>query len=329
VSSPWWAAFGPAETQISCGEGTHTVRWAGGALQAVEHEDAEGELVLAALGGDTTPCLSLIQSWGRHSDDLAVLSIGPRSATDQLTITPGWLDDEVRGHWPGLGLPRSMPMIGRGQTATSGASAAFAGRGRAMFLRSTAGVGPVRPKHLPRRLPSPLAMHRLARGLALGGPAESDPRAELFELLALGLPFQLRLSAAVAHAWSADGQHASRVRQARPSLTAALAGRAAPAAAAWRGIDASKVDVSLREGPGWGAADWVSEGGERRLLLTLPVDWLARVWAPGLVVVGGHLVIGVQAAAWPEAQVMAVGQPGAAPVPLSIRQAGLSWVVTA
>ena len=103
MTSPWWAAFGPAETALDCGAGRHRICWSDGTLVPVDHPDAEGELVLAALGGDATPCLDLVRLWGQHSDDLTVFSIGPRSADDKLTITSATLDElPARQHGTGL-----------------------------------------------------------------------------------------------------------------------------------------------------------------------------------------------------------------------------------
>ena len=94
--------------------------------------------------------------------------------------------------------------------------------------------------------------HRSACRMAGRWNRVDEDRAELIRLLALGQPFQFRLSAAVAHAWSADGANAGRAGQARPALTAALAGRLAPAAADWLDIDPEEVEVSIHDGAGWG-----------------------------------------------------------------------------
>src|SRR5215831_1434660 len=88
ASLPWWAALPPVEAQVSCGEDTHRLRWAEGRLTALDHSDAEGELVLAALGGERSECVDLVEWWGRRSDDLEALAVGPRSAADELTVTP-------------------------------------------------------------------------------------------------------------------------------------------------------------------------------------------------------------------------------------------------
>ncbi|HEY0717601.1 MAG TPA: hypothetical protein VGD68_08285, partial [Streptosporangiaceae bacterium] len=59
--------------------------------------------------------------------------------------------------------------------------------------------------------------------------------------------------------------------------------------------------------------------------------WLAEVWAPGLAVVGHHLVVAVEQAAFPEATVLAVPAPGGTPARLTVRatgQDGAHWETT-
>jgi hypothetical protein len=292
MTSPWWAAFGPVETTISCGDGKHLMRWAEGTLQPVDHPDAEGELVLATLGGDTTPCLDLTRGWSAASDDLTVLAVGPRSATDMLTITPSVLDEFA---FPGMrarGLGRGQPMAvllhaRRHSLSWAGTSAAWR-----------------------------------------GGQEDEQAGAGVLRLLALGPEFQFRLSGAVAHAWSADGQHAAENGRARPALTAALSSRFAAAATQWLGIDQERVEVSVHHGTGWGDIDSAGTAAASRLWASLPVSWLARVWAPGLALVGGHLVVSVQHAEWPNARVLAMRAPGDAPTELGVRQDQRGWTIT-
>ena len=152
-------------------------------------------------------------------------------------------------------------------------------------------------------------------------------RRELFSLLALGPEFQLRLSATVAASWADGGSRAGERDAARPALVAALAGRLAPAAQAWLGVDPGRADVSLHEGAGWGRLAVSGTGRERRLSAALPAGWLASVWAAGLAITAGHLVVAVTAAAWPDATVLAVPEPGADPVILKVRAEGGSWTV--
>ena len=107
MSVPWWAALRPAQGRIRCGTGQHLLRWADGELTAANHADAEGELVLAALGGDRAECVAMLEAWGAHAADLDVLALGPRSSADELAVT--WeLVDELRA----LSGPaaRSVPM---------------------------------------------------------------------------------------------------------------------------------------------------------------------------------------------------------------------------
>jgi hypothetical protein len=328
MTSAWWAAFGPAETRVSCGGGQHLVRWAEGGLRAADHPDAEGELVLAALGGDATPCLDLVQAWCAHSDDLAVLAIGPRSESDKLTVTPAALEELGGGPggtgWfaPSTGTTASYSsysvarvMARRGWSGTPAPMAAPRAHGggfiRAGGIRSRASYGTGGVHRHPRRWP---------------GMDEEPKRGQLLALLAIGAPFQWRLAGAVAHAWSADGPRAGSSGRARPALRAALAGRLAPAAAQWLGVDPAHVEVSIHDQDGWGDVD-LARAGERRLHATMPLSWLARVWAPGLAVVGSHLVVSMEDADWPQARVLALPSPGRQPVELTVRSDGRQWSI--
>jgi hypothetical protein len=306
VSAPWWAAIRPAETRISCGTGQHVLRWADGRLAAADHLDAEGELVLAALGGDKAECVAVVEAWGAHRDDLDVLALGPRSSADELAVTWDMVQDlrSVLSHRPGR-------MTGRTHSGWVG---------RPPLARPAA----QRIRSMPMRQLSPEAERAQAR------------RADLLSLFALGRDFQLALSGEVAAAWSAAGPPPGRqatsppapardLAAARPALTAALTGRLAPAAAAWLGIEPGQVQASPHEGPGWGHAELDGP----TLHATLPVSWLARVWAAGFPVVGGHLVVDVLDAAWPQARVRGLREPGGEPAVLSIHHDGEHWTVAA
>lgn len=252
--------------------------------------------MLAALGGGATPCIDLLRAWSTHGDDLRVLAIGPRSPKDTLTITKSVVDELLSsGRWMG-------PPYGR-------VAHAALMRHRIAVGRPSAGWTSARPASPGRP----------------GGQREEPASAGLLRLLALGRAFQLRLSGTVAHAWSADGSHAADLGRARPKLTAALAGRVVPTAARWLGISPAQVEATLHDGPGWGEVSPAGRGVHARL----PVSWLATVWAPGLAVVGGHLVISVQHAKWPTAEVLAVQAPGRAPVELSVRHSQRGWTITA
>ena len=371
MNPAWWAAFGPAEAQLRCGGAQHRLRWADGTLHALDHPDAEGELVLGALGGDTSPCLDMIAAWGKHSDDLAVLAVGPRSAADVLTIPASVLAELTAvsgGGYHLLGNPAAHA-VSIGGTVSQHSSVSFysAQASRSGRVRSHHGFkdrdwirqvltrlrthGSVlaldqrrirreiratasrlaRPRTSPRARGwtgyAPVGMHaRLVAGW--GRPEVDEARAELIRLLALGAPFQFRLAAAVAHVWSADGANAGRSDRARPTLAAALAGRLAPAAANWLDIDPDEVEVNVHDGVGWGELALTKTGETGRLTARLPVGWLASVWAPGLAVVDGHLVVSVLDATWPAARVLALRAPGSDPVELAVHHDKRRWSIT-
>jgi hypothetical protein len=319
VSAPWWAALGPAQAQVSCGEGTHTLRWEDGSLTAADHPDAEGELVLAALGGEATPCLDVVRAWGRHSDDLSVLALGPRSAADRLTLTTELLDELA----PQLG--GSLGVVIGLRRGVSYAAPRRLTHGWTGYAPMRAGPGAARLMAARRAaVRRSFVAHHL-----LGDDDSDDDRTTLLRLLALGEPFQWRLSGAVAHAWSADGEHAGTRDRARPALTAALTGRLAPAVAVWLDVDPASVSATVYDHADWGELAVSSPGGVSQVRARLPVSWLATVWAPGLSVVEGHLVVRVLAAAWPDAQVLALRTPASAPAELKVRNDKEHWSIAA
>ena len=158
-------------------------------------------------------------------------------------------------------------------------------------------------------------------------------RLELLELLALGAALQFRLSGAVCAAWAGPDRADERASH-RPELAAALTGRFAPAAEEWLGIDPDAVTVTPHEGPGWGSVELTGQGQDRRLRAALPVGWLADIWACGLAVVAGHLVVAVEEPGHPRARVLALSAPGSEPVAIKVHAtanglAGLpTWEIT-
>jgi hypothetical protein len=304
----WFESLPPAETAVPCGSGTHIVRWETGQLTLPAHPDAEAELVLGALGGEKPACVALTETWARHAADLTVLATGPRCAADPVSI--GW--DQVAEQR--ASLPGGWPQAVSTPAVTMPAGSA--------------------PGRRPRRLAY------AAAGPGIAGPGMEEARRrqvqrlELLELLALGTGFQFRLTGTVIAAWAERGRADERAAH-RPALTAALAGRFAPAARDWLGIDPDAVTVTPHEGPGWGALAVTGTGAGRRLRASLPVGWLADVWACGLAVAGGYLVVGVDQPGYPLARVQALVAPGAEPAAITVRaghdlRAGLpAWEVAA
>jgi hypothetical protein len=287
-NDPWFSCLAPCEAHVPCGQGRHIVRWAAGALRLPSHGDPEAELVLAALGGEKARCVELAEAWGRHTEDLSVLVIGPRGPADEIAIS--WDDVDAaaqasgRGVWSAYGPPFHPP-----------------------------GHGPMRLASPPPAAAQARAQVR--RQLQMQETEEAARRRnDMLSLLALGYGFQVRLIGQVTEA------HASRPEDegVTPALVAAVAGRLAPVAEEWLGIDPDQVVVSLHRGPGWGSAELAGRGEARRLRVSLPAGWLARVWAAGLALVDRHLVVAVERAGWPEARVLALRTPGAEPVQLDV-----------
>jgi hypothetical protein len=277
----WFTSLPPCETLVPCGQGRHVIRWEAGELRLPNHSDPEAELVLAALGGEKARCVEIAAAWGRHVADLTVLGIGPRSAADPIQVSWDDVDAAGQGVWAG---------------ATS--------LGRAMRLASA-------PTAAMARAAVRLKVYQQEAGEA------SQRRLDMLSLLALGTGFQVRLigQVAAAHADRPD-EPDENGHSIRPALKAALAGRLAPAAERWLGIDPDQVEVSLHRDGGWGSAELTGRGEQRRLRVSLPVWWLARVWACGLALTGRHLVVAVERAGWPDAQVLALRAPGSEPVSL-------------
>jgi hypothetical protein len=333
-NGPWYGCLPGCAAQVPCGQGRHAVRWEAGTLVLPEHPDAEGELVLAALGGEKAGCIELAEIWGRHTTDLSVLAIGPRGPADEIAVS--WEDVAAvkQARWSfGAQLgPGARP--------------------------SAARLPPMRLASPPRAL----AAHMAGRHRKAQEDIERSRRrtTDMLSLLALGYGFQVRLIGQVAAAYAgrlearaqraeaggdteaegeAEAQGGARAEgevsleedaradggvRARPALVAAIAGRLAPVAENWLGIDPDQLVVSLHSGPGWGSAELTGHGEERRLRVSVPAGWLASVWACGLALVGRHLVVAVDQPGWPEARVLGLRAPalggatGAEPEPLEV-----------
>ncbi len=284
----WFDCLPSCEAQVPCGQGRHIVRWEAGVLRLPSHADPEAELVLAALGGEKARCVEVAEAWGRHATDLTMLSVGPRGPFDEIAVSWDDVDAaaQVRSAAP-YGPPRSMPMR--------------------LASRSIPTAARAQARHQQEMQEMQQAAQR---------------RNDILSLMALGYGFQVRLIGQVAA--SHAGQPDDELAKVRPTLVSAITGRLAPVAEEWLGIDPDQVVVSLHRGPGWGSVEMTGRGEQRRLRVSLPAGWLARVWAAGLALTGRHLVVAVRRAGWPDARVLALRAPGSEPVPLDVhaRQAG-------
>ena len=280
----WFASLPPADATVPCGTGTHTVRWEAGRLTLTAHPDPEAELVLGALGGDKPACLTLAETWARHAGDLTVLTSGPRCDADRVRVDWSQIE-ELRGQLPPARVARRIHYRYAG--ATSQFTPGFPGPPKDDIIR------------------------------------RQVQQIELLELLALGSEFQFRLAGTVIAAWAGPDRLGDRAAR-RPELSGVLTGRFAPAAQEWLGIDPDTVTVTPHEGAGWGSLQLTGTGRGQRLRASLPLSWLAEVWACGLAVVGGHLIVAVEKPGHPVARVLALSAPGAEPVRLRARATGQS-----
>ena len=310
-NGPWFTCLPSCETEVPCGTGRHTVRWEAGSLRLASHADPEGELVLAALGGEKARCVELAEAWARHADDLSVLAIGPRGPAD--TIAVGWEDVLAAAQagqgsvWPG----RYSGAGGAGLAGGAGGAGLVGGAGGPQ----PGGTQPGGPMRLASQ-PGPTMARASARQRQLQEEvlAVQRRRNDILSLLALGYGFQVRLigQVAAAHATRADGE------QGRPALVAAISGRLAPVAEEWLGIDPHQVEVSLHQRPSWGSTELTGYGAARRLRVSLPAGWLASVWACGLARVGRYLIVAVDQPGWPDARVLGLRSPGTKPEELDV-----------
>jgi hypothetical protein len=287
AGAAWWRALPAAQTRVQCADAQHIIRWESGRLVLPAHPDTEAELVLATLGGAKARCVELAQMWARYRDDLDVLALDPRWPSDPVAVS--WYDvDTFAAEHRGTRV-RSVPMRPAG---------------------AGSGLGPL------SRPPMPYHSRLTIRPSAIDETIEriATRQVELLSLCALGPAFQLRLAGTVAAAWA--GRDLAGYR---PALAAALTGRLAPAVAGWLRVDPGQVTAAPHEGPGWGSLDVTGTGAGRQVRARLPVGWLAGVWACGLAVAAGHLVLTVRQVRWPHAQVLALPAPDAAPVTLDLR----------
>jgi hypothetical protein len=303
TNEPWFTCLPGCQTEVPCGTGRHSVRWDAGSLRLASHPDAEGELVLAALGGEKARCIEVAEAWARHTDDLSVLAIGPRHPGDRIAV--GW-DDVIAAAQAGQA---PVPTVG-------------SGRMKPAAMRLASQPGPTMARMAARQ--------RQAQEETL---AAQRRRNDILSLLALGYGFQVRLigHVAAAHAGrdgSADhggttplappASAGPPAEQVRPALVAAIAGRLGPVAEEWFGIDPDQVTVSLHSARSWGASELTGYGADRRLRISLPAGWLASVWACGLARVGRYLIVGVEQPGWPTARVLGLRSPGTVPEPLDV-----------
>jgi hypothetical protein len=255
----------PLTVAVPCRGEHHHLRYEAGQLHAPDHDDIDGELALAALGGERPACAELVSAWQSSVDDLRVLTLARRSPSDRLERPPV----EVL-------FPASTPAT-RGHFARRMAVPAVA--------PPTAGWFAYAPLASSAPGTHPARLHTSGfRPSFAGTEPDADP---LVRLLAFSGGLTQRLVATVIGAWTQRLAAGTAPEPAMPALTAALAGRVGAALAEWTGRPFSDFRVTMgppEEPPALSVGD---EFG-----VTLPFAWLADVWLPGLAQLSGHFTLG-------------------------------------
>jgi hypothetical protein len=253
---PWWAGLAAAEAQLDCGGQPHRLRWADGQLHALDHtSDLEGEQILSALGGQSFPCLDVLDLWTQHAADLRVLILASRGPADPLA-------------------PWTASSSSSGRTGYAGGGG-FARRPRLSRTRSYAVLS-----HSPPDDPG----DGLPMLIGLGGPLPDRLAATVIATWAGRLRGPADAGAPDAGAGAAD---ADELAAARPALHAALYGRAVTALRSWTGQRDLAVALTMipENQPPRLARDGDGIAAE------LPFGWLADVWARGLATCWGRFCL--------------------------------------
>jgi hypothetical protein len=271
---PWWAGLAAAETRLDCGGQPHRLRWSAGQLTTPDHtEDLEGEQILSALGGQSYPCLDVLDLWAGHAADLRVLILASRGPADPLATgtppQPGRTGYTARGFAGRRGRPAgSFAMLTHGQPDDPDDG-----------LPRLIGLGGLLPDRLAATVIATWA-GRL-RGPAGDGPA--PPGTSAVRTSGAG-------AAAAGAAAGAAGAHAvtaDELAAARPALHAALYGRAVTALRSWTGRRELAVALTMipEDQPPRLARDGDGIAAE------LPFGWLADVWSRGLATCWGRFCL--------------------------------------
>jgi hypothetical protein len=292
----WWTGIAAAETTVECAGQTHRARWSGGELRLLDHDDAEGERALAALGGPRCECVDLLDAWERRRRDLRVLVLAGRGPTDLLASRR---DGPLHGR-PG---PRGR-VAGR-----RGPRPAVRGGAVAMMFGSV----------VPRGGQATLSLRAAASsssGRGLPAPGDAEDR-ELIGLLDLGGDLPARLQANVIAAWAAriaDADESALER--RPELTAALYGRVATAVRSWLGRADLQIELAMAAD---GSTPCLARVSPDRLRVELPFAWLEAVWSRGLATVMGRFCLAATTTDGVEWTLSTVGPDLGPAEPLTLR----------
>ena len=271
-----------AIARVNCSGARHAVRWEGGDLIALDHDDPEGERALAALGGTSCTCLEVLGAWARQKESpglLSALSRGPQDPVQTEGLRTGPFP------YPVTTGPRNVVLA--------------AGTGRWMAMAPSGSSGSVTGIAVPTS----------------GHASPSSTREEDIALLAgLGHELTLRMAATVTallleDGWDPDGPPA------RPALEASLFGRASCALRAWLGDPDLDVELEVVESGAGASLEGDASGPIR---VRLPLAWVMTVWGRDLTVVAGRFCISLLESDGRRATMMSVGSSLGPPKPLLI-----------
>lgn len=91
MKPPWWLGLAPASALVDCNDAQHRLEWSAGRLRPVDHDDAEAEEALAALGdGAVARCIALADAWRRCSDNVQLVTLGRRPGEGPIGYPSEW-----------------------------------------------------------------------------------------------------------------------------------------------------------------------------------------------------------------------------------------------
>jgi hypothetical protein len=279
MTEAWWSGLLPVEVQLDCSNEVHRIRWEGGSLVALDHEDPDGERALGALGADRAACIEVLDAWARHSDDLRVLTVSSRGMADPVQID---VEDQAQG--------MRMNQVRRARgfvTATPAVSRGFGWTGFA-----------------------PLGAHPMMQGHPPG------PFDEITNLLGLGGAMSQRLAATVIAVWSDRIAKSAEVIEGHTSaLTAALYGRVTSSVRTWLCDPALQVELEMipaSQSPSMSLDDNLIQA-------RLPFGWLSQIWVKDLAVVLSRFAVSTLSSQQDQLQLLTISPDFDELRPVSIR----------
>jgi hypothetical protein len=251
----------PAVGRVTCSGETHAIRWEGGDLVALNHDDPEGERTLAALGGQSCTCLDVLGAWARQREDAALLSALSRETHDPVRME-GFEAGRFAAY-PVTTGPRNVVPARTGGMWRAG--------GSVHTISLSTGVA--------------------VPGAAMGSPASDSSMREQDLVLLAGLGYELTLRmVATVTAALLDRLESPHGPPPRPALVASTFGRASSALRTWLGVPELAVKLEVTAPDGEPSLSWEAGGP---LHLALPLGWVLTIWSRDLTVVAGRFCLGV------------------------------------